>query len=109
MKQQHISGYFDNDGKFVLGAPVKTRFGTVPTGFKTDGFSIPWWLRWFHHPFGKGLAAAILHDYKLKQKDRQANRMFFRVLRDCNINLIKAMVMYLVVALYQNLKRLFIK
>lgn len=102
---ENIPGYFDSDGKFVLSAPLKTRFGIVPTGFKTDGFSIPWWLRWFHHPFGKGLAGAILHDYLLEQQDKRANRMFFVVIREKGINIVKAVLMYLVVAIYQNTKR----
>lgn len=36
----------------------------VPQGFKTDFTTTFWWLRMFVPRYGKGNAAAVLHDYK---------------------------------------------
>lgn len=51
---------------------------TVPTGFITDGASIPWFLRWRFSPTGRYFGAAIIHDYILvKASDwKYANKEF---------------------------------
>lgn len=44
----------------------KTRIFVVPTGFKSDGLSVPKRFHWFQKPFGFGLEAGIVHDYALE-------------------------------------------
>ena len=100
-----IAGYFDDHGTFILSDSVKTKFGLVPVGFQTDGFSIPWFFRWFHAPFGKGLVAAIWHDYALKQRSKKAHIQFYQLLRMSNISKRKSTVMYVVVVHYAKLKK----
>ena len=77
-----IYGYFCDNGKFHLTKELQTKFGVVPLPFKSDGFSIPWFLRWFHNPFGIGLVAAIWHDYALKKKLKKAQWQFLELLLD---------------------------
>lgn len=36
---------------------------TVPSGFRTDFASIPWWAAWAIPVFGRSCRAAVLHDY----------------------------------------------
>jgi hypothetical protein len=47
----------------------KNRIFTVPTGFKSDGFSVTKYFEWYQDRFGKGLEGAILHDYVLQAPD----------------------------------------
>lgn len=45
--------------------PVVIQGFLIPAGFETDGFTFPWFVRAVYSPFGRGLRAAILHDYLL--------------------------------------------
>lgn len=48
----------------MTGEPIE-----VPLGFRSDGASIPWMLRWFAgHPFGSSLKAAIVHDWVFRSE-----------------------------------------
>lgn len=43
---------------------------TVPLGFRSDGASIPWLLRWFAgHPFGASLKSAVVHDWVFRSPE----------------------------------------
>lgn len=95
---------FLGDGKFKLLEPLKYKQGIVNQGFVTDGFTLPWFVRWFHNPFGKGLKAAIVHDYELaKNRNPNAHIIFRDLLIECGVNKAKAQVMYLAVTVYQKL------
>ena len=50
----------------------------VPTGFITDGASIPFMFRWLFSPTGKYFGAAIVHDYILSTEQNwpKANDQF---------------------------------
>lgn len=98
-------GYFDDLGRFHLSKPLITRFGTVALPFDTDGFTIPWFLRWFHPPFGIGLAAAIWHDFALKLGSKKAHVQFYWLLRICGISKRKAKIMYVAVVRFAQYKR----
>jgi hypothetical protein len=52
--------------KYQLHQNLDTGHGIVPTGFETDGASIPRFLWWLFNPMGRYAKAAILHDYRLK-------------------------------------------
>lgn len=102
----NIPGYFDSKGRFHLTKPLVTRFGTVWLPFDTDGFTIPWFLRWFHPAFGIGLAAAIWHDFALRQRSKRAHIQFYWLLRLCGVSKRKAKVMYIAVVEYAKTKKL---
>ena len=58
----------------------------VPTGFKSDGLSVPAWANWFQEPFGFGLEAGIVHDYILENPNiemsfLEANDVFDEALK----------------------------
>ena len=42
---------------------VAGRWVEIPTGFKSDLLTIPWWVRWMISPSGPGRAEAVLHDW----------------------------------------------
>lgn len=55
----------------------------VPLWFKTDGASIPWFLRWIVTPWGDWGLAAIFHDaeYWFQTKPRkEADELFLKVM-----------------------------
>lgn len=55
--------FFFSDSK--TGAAI-----TVPLGFRSDGASIPWLLRWIAgHPFGASLKSAVVHDWIFRSHD----------------------------------------
>lgn len=58
--------FFMSDAK--TGAAI-----TVPLGFRSDGASIPWLLRWFAgHPFGSSLKSAVVHDWVFRSDEGRA-------------------------------------
>lgn len=97
---------FISAGKAELLEPVKTNFGEVHKFFVTDGFSLPWYARWFHNPFGKGLKAAIWHDFALKTKRKKPHYEFFILLKFYGVPAWKAYPMWLFVWAYANYKSL---
>lgn len=97
---------FISAGKAQLLEPLKTQFGEVHTSFKTDGFSLPWYMRWFHNPFGKGLKAAIWHDYALKTGRKYPHREFFILLKSEGVPLWKAYPMWFSVWAYGQFNKL---
>ena len=54
---------------------------TVPAGFRSDGASIPWPLRFLAgHPFGSCLRSAVIHDWIYSRNlgtRRKADRVMF--------------------------------
>ncbi len=91
---------FIGRGVAQLLAPVKTRYGEVHTGFVTDGFTLPWYLRWFHNPFGRGLEAAIWHDFALKVGRENPHREFYTLLVQAGVPKFKALPMLWAVTAY---------
>ncbi|RZF94497.1 DUF1353 domain-containing protein [Pseudoalteromonas sp. CO302Y] len=98
---------FFSDGKAQLLEPLNTQFGEVHRFFVTDGFTLPWFVRWFHNPFGDGLLAAIWHDFALKTGRKKAHYEFFILLKDSGVPIWKAYIMWFFVSLYAMAKRLF--
>ncbi|TLX52023.1 hypothetical protein CWC31_02420 [Pseudoalteromonas ruthenica] len=101
MKQ--LQATFIGDGKARLIAPLKTQFGEVHSGFVTDGFTLPWYLRWFHNPFGSGLEAAVWHDYALKTGRKSPHAEFYTLLLRTGVPKWKAVPMRWAVVGYQKL------
>ena len=72
----------------------------VPTGFRTDGASIPrilWTL--IGGPFGPYVDAAVVHDFFYATTDHEYTReqvdwMFFCIMRDSGISSLRAKLMY---------------
>ena len=95
-----LNGCFIAGGRFKLSQSLKTRYGIVPFNFETDGFSIPWFLRWFYSPFGVGVEAAVMHDYLLSIGDKFAHAIFFELMIQYKVPYYKAVIMFLVVVIY---------
>lgn len=81
----------------------------VPTGFVTDGASIPWVFRWRFSPTGKYFGAAIVHDYILVQEEgwSKANDEFEKELKALNVNILTRKVLIVAVNVWPTIKRLF--
>jgi len=97
---------FIGKGWAKLISPLVTPCGIVPQEFLTDGFTLVWFIRWFHNPFGKGLVAAIWHDYALKQNNPRAHIQFYRLMRHDKVNKLKAKTMYIFVVGYAKIKKI---
>ena len=97
---------FISAGKAQLLEPLKTQFGEVHRFFVTDGFTLPWYVRWFHNPFGKGLLAAIWHDFALKTGRENAHYEFFVLLKSEDVALWKAYPMWFFVWAYGQFNKL---
>jgi hypothetical protein len=69
MKLRRIppSEYFDRV-RFQLLEDEVVNGHKIPKGFITDGLSLPFFIRTFYSPLGRGFRAAVLHDYLLNKK-----------------------------------------
>ncbi|MCG7570558.1 DUF1353 domain-containing protein [Pseudoalteromonas sp. CNC9-20] len=103
MSPKHIQLAFIGVGVAQLLHPLRTQFGVVHRGFVTDGFTLPWYLRWFHNPFGCGLDAAIWHDFALKTGRKQPHKEFYVLLSQAGVPAYKAFMMRVAVTVYQKL------
>lgn len=83
----------------------------VPTGFISDGASVPRLLWWFIDPAGEAFEAAIVHDYRLpldKSKYKiESHRVFRSVMINYNVKVWKAYIAYWVVCAYWFIKGTF--
>ncbi|MBU2968800.1 DUF1353 domain-containing protein [Pseudoalteromonas sp. C2R02] len=104
MKSKKLNGRFIAGGRFELSQSLNTRYGLVPFNFVTDGFSIPWFLRWFHSPFGIGVEAAVMHDYLLSIGDKFAHAIFFKLMIQYKVPYWKALIMFCFVVTYHAIK-----
>lgn len=60
-----LTFYYDVRGRW---GHAERHLFTVPRGFRTDGASIPWPLRFLAgHPFGTAIRSAVLHDWLYSQ------------------------------------------
>ena len=77
----------------------------VPSGFTTDGASIPRCLWWWLPPHGDYLPAAIIHDYLYARAGKatsngkgytreQSDRIFYRGMLSLGIPTVKAWLMW---------------
>ena len=107
MHMYSVKLHFIKQGKAKLLEPLNTIFGDVHKGFETDGFSIPWYVRWFHNPFGQGLEAAIWHDFALKTGRQHPHAEFLQLLLLYGVPFWKAYPMWFFVSVYSQCKRLF--
>lgn len=71
----------------------------IPTGFKSDGVTIPRAFWWFIPPIGHpATKAAILHDYLLKiyRPDRHiADKQFYLALKATRVNKLLCLWLYM--------------
>lgn len=85
---------------FELQKPISLFGVDIHVGFKSDGFSVPWYLRWYVSRVDKGWVAAWFHDYcyvyAIKTKS-WADLMFYKILRKCGVRKSKARKMYIAV------------
>lgn len=94
----------DGLGLFAVALPPSVRvFGeviTVPVGFRSDGASIPWWMRWRFESWGRCAIAALIHDWLLSLRDRpkrEIDLIFLGVLQAEGVPDFQAVCMYLAV------------
>ena len=76
---------------------------TVPTGFNTDGASIP---RVFHNiigPFGRYFPAAVIHDYLYSRaclsyhrgiNRKMSDQIFLQAMKDCGVGAVTRSAIY---------------
>lgn len=109
-----IRGYilrYASDGKFVMLLNkhtfiVNDKEIVVPARFTTDLSSVPriFWL--FISPIGKHSIAAVMHDYiyslecELNIHRKEADMMFYYVMRHCHVHKFTATLMYCCVRLF---------
>ncbi len=70
---------------------------TVPTGFQTDGLSIPGILRWWFPVLGKAGKAAVVHDYILYTKmysKKRAAEIFLECMEVLEVSKTRRTLMY---------------
>lgn len=97
--------------KFKVLAPIPFREFMVPTGFITDGATVPRWLWWLYNPFGPYAPAAAVHDYLLTHhvgktlRRSTADRFFKEALRELGLNSFVVHTMYAGVALKSFFRR----
>ena len=76
----------------------------VPTGYKTDGASVPAALWALYPPFtGNYRSAAVIHDYYCENKDRtwqDTHKVFYFAMRAAHVDETTAKVMYSAVYLF---------
>jgi len=75
---------------------------TVPTGFITDGASIPFFLRWGFSSTGKYFGAAIIHDYVLMTDGGwpKANDEFNKEMKALKVSVFRRRVIIAAVKIY---------
>ena len=109
-----LGGYihrYAKDGRFFM--PISRHYYivnnkeiVVPAYFKTDLASVPriFWL--FISPIGKHSTAAMMHDYiyskecELNIHRKEADMMFYYVMRHCHVHKFTATLMYCCVRLF---------
>lgn len=92
--------YRDDLDKFILNTPIQTPELDLPEGMLSDGFSSPWYLRWYVGRVEQGWIAAWVHDRCYQQAIKTkpwADRLFYKNLRRCRVKKSKAKLMYLAV------------
>lgn len=70
---------------------------TIPKGFNTDLASAPRFLWSIFRPYGNYTLAAIVHDYMYVigyANKKFADREFYRIMKACNANRFKRLLMY---------------
>lgn len=75
---------------------------TIPSGFETDGASIPFWARWKFDPWGRVGLSAVLHDYLLTLPDVakwDADLAFLHALRSQGLPALMSTLFYFAVRL----------
>lgn len=77
----------------------------VPTGFITDGASIPFFLRWAFSATGKYFGAAIVHDWCIAELEDwgKANKEFNNEMKALNVSDFRRRLMVSTVRLYHEL------
>lgn len=96
-------------GLMTVRAPIRIRLDlggglapmlTIPTGFRSDGVSRPWWLAWMIDPWGRAALAALLHDYLLSLPEVtkwQADLAFLAALRSQGVPAFMSTLLYFAV------------
>lgn len=90
---------------FKLSEPLSVLGHTIPSGFVTDGASVPVGFRSIFNPLGKAFPAAILHDYLLTNKSRKlADKIFLQALEQCGVGTGRRRLMYWAVRITSRIK-----
>ncbi|WDE11161.1 DUF1353 domain-containing protein [Thalassomonas haliotis] len=95
--------YCEQSDKFVLLGALATPEVHLPEGMFSDGFSSPWYLRWYVNRVEQGWIAAWVHDRCYQQAINTkswADKLFYKNLRRCRVKKSKAKIMYLAVKLF---------
>lgn len=93
------SGYFDQP-RFRLLNDVVIGGYEIHAGFETDGFTFPWFVHAVYSPFGRGLRAAVLHDWLLFNGElsrKECAEAFYEQLIEDQVDWRISKIMYLAV------------
>lgn len=76
----------------------------IAKGFKWNGVSVPWWLRWLIRPTDKTAEAGMVHDMLYGAGNgaarKAADKVFLRELLEDGVGKVKAYCMYIGVRLF---------
>jgi Protein of unknown function (DUF1353) len=106
----------DEELVYELGSIGSNEFIHVPSGYNTDGASIPSILKGVLPPFGRYTRAALVHDYlcDLVWENRphascmtlkRADEIFYEALRVCQVSKFLSKIMYWAVVLRRKMLR----
>lgn len=93
-------------GKWVLSQPLVYRDIVVPTGFITDGASIPWGFQWLLKKGGPLFPCAVVHDYLYCCANiprKEADQIFLEMMLENEVSRWKAYLMYGAVRIFGGL------
>lgn len=83
-----------------LHADLVVRDVVVPSGFVSDGASVPRWLQGLVPKYGRYTAAAIVHDFLYSERQgarADADRLFLSVMVEDRTRVLRALLMWSVV------------
>lgn len=102
----------NGQGVFIVKDPIVVTVGfrpfIIPSGFETDGATIPFWARWIFNAWGRAGIPSILHDFLREQTALlkwEADQIFFLALRACGVSELRASLMYLAVRTHKSKRR----
>tara|TARA_R110002020_G_scaffold421574_1_gene630659 strand:+ start:138 stop:476 length:339 start_codon:yes stop_codon:yes gene_type:complete len=93
------------NGKVKLNKDYHHPWGVIEAGNKSDGYTVPRWLHWFHKPLEGELTPPIIHDHMLKVRHPYAHKAFRESLKFFRFGRVKRQLMFLAVVIYQRVKK----
>lgn len=90
--------------KYKLNQMISHKGIFVPSGYVSDGASVPRVLWWLFPPTGKYLRAAIFHDWMLDNYLPNPHEVFREIMEEDGVNVVVRNIFYYSVKAYHYLK-----